>query len=489
MDDLYQDERVLTSSPLHSADGEYVGDYDDAQDEPWGPEAAAARTQKESTAWGAATSTFASRWRGGSAPPPPPKNSKAGWGAPQVAASHKAAQRRSGESNDWGGGPGGGGQSKGEWATQPHDPQAAAGVWGASAASGGALGDDHRSGGAWDGEDEEWGEEEDEGWDAEEHEWSGAHAQYQQQPYRATAQSGWMGWGEEARQLNNKVTYSTAQAPTHGAAGRNRRDLPSQQGSQILDSLLNHHGQAPTPHANAALSTGELQGRNPQHASAAQQRQHKELQLQRLREQQARLFAEVERNNNNKKQKKEQDPWGGDDGGAGEADNSWGDRWRDTAAEEGGGWGNSSGGGGAWTDSDNRRVHFPPSVDANIVVNAFRPSQVSRGKSVGGDQQPEYEMPSKTLSYARQGTDTSLNFRPVRNAMQDYADVKFIESKGAALAPVQRAFFSKSRPARQRFHWMFPPDKDERVASLLGWIQAVSYGLGTYGVCENDDTK
>ncbi|KZP12084.1 hypothetical protein FIBSPDRAFT_755480 [Athelia psychrophila] len=91
-------------------------------------------------------------------------------------------------------------------------------------------------------------------------------------------------------------------------------------------------------------------------------------------------------------------------------------------------------------------------------------------------------MPSKALSYARQGTDTSIHTRPVRNQMQDYADVKFVESHGAALGQVERAFYATARPAKNRFHWMFPPDKDERVASLLAWIQAVSYGLASFGL-------
>ncbi|KAH7916157.1 hypothetical protein BJ138DRAFT_996395 [Hygrophoropsis aurantiaca] len=91
-------------------------------------------------------------------------------------------------------------------------------------------------------------------------------------------------------------------------------------------------------------------------------------------------------------------------------------------------------------------------------------------------------MPSKTLAYAYQGTTTSLDSAPVRNVMQDYADVRFIESKGAALKQVERAFYSKSRMAKQRFHWMFPSDKDERVASLLAWVQSVSYGLASFGL-------
>lgn len=69
---------------------------------------------------------------------------------------------------------------------------------------------------------------------------------------------------------------------------------------------------------------------------------------------------------------------------------------------------------------------------------------------------------------------------PARNNTQDFAG--FIESKGAALDPVASAFFGHSRRAKDRFHWMFPPDKDERVASLLAWIQSVSYGLGSFGL-------
>jgi len=71
--------------------------------------------------------------------------------------------------------------------------------------------------------------------------------------------------------------------------------------------------------------------------------------------------------------------------------------------------------------------------------------------------------------------------RPAHNDTKDFAD--FIESKGAAISLVAGAFFGQnSRKAKDRFHWMFPPDKDERVASLLAWIQSVSYGLGSFGL-------
>ncbi|KAG1755968.1 hypothetical protein EDB19DRAFT_1624889 [Suillus lakei] len=74
-----------------------------------------------------------------------------------------------------------------------------------------------------------------------------------------------------------------------------------------------------------------------------------------------------------------------------------------------------------------------------------------------------------------------MESRPARNHTQDFAD--FIESNGAAISPVAKAFFGrKERMAKDRFYWMFPPDKDRRVASLLAWIQSVSNGLGSFGL-------
>ncbi|KAG1820451.1 uncharacterized protein BJ212DRAFT_1266733 [Suillus subaureus] len=134
-------------------------------------------------------------------------------------------------------------------------------------------------------------------------------------------------------------------------------------------------------------------------------------------------------------------------------------------------------------DEWDRRVHFSPphaapsvapsTVVENFTVNAFPPNKL--GLSTHGST------PSKTLTYAYHGTAASMEDRPARNNTKDSAD--FIESKGAAINLVASAFFGRnSRKAKERFHWMFPPDKDERVASLLAWIQSVSYGLGSFGL-------
>ena len=136
-----------------------------------------------------------------------------------------------------------------------------------------------------------------------------------------------------------------------------------------------------------------------------------------------------------------------------------------------------------------RRVHFPPSHTApstvpsmiveNFTVNSFPPNKL--GLSAYGMP----ARPSKTLAYAYHGTGGSLGHGPARNNVHDFAEMRFVESHGAALKQVAGAFFGgNSRMAKDRFHWMFSPDKDERVASLLKWIdiQSVSYGLGSFGV-------
>ncbi|KAJ7276114.1 hypothetical protein B0H12DRAFT_1005091 [Mycena haematopus] len=91
-------------------------------------------------------------------------------------------------------------------------------------------------------------------------------------------------------------------------------------------------------------------------------------------------------------------------------------------------------------------------------------------------------MPSRTLAHAYKGTTTSLFSGAPRNKVSEGANVQFIDSKGMALQPVQQALFGRTRKAKDRIHWMFPPNKDERVASLLAWIEVMSYNLGAYGL-------
>jgi hypothetical protein len=95
-------------------------------------------------------------------------------------------------------------------------------------------------------------------------------------------------------------------------------------------------------------------------------------------------------------------------------------------------------------------------------------------------------MTSRTMAHAYAGTPKSENpvFLPGPNPMSAYAsgDLHFIESKGQAIAPVVKAFFGRERLAKDRIHWMFPHDRDERVSSLLNWIESRRTDLAIFGL-------
>ena len=91
---------------------------------------------------------------------------------------------------------------------------------------------------------------------------------------------------------------------------------------------------------------------------------------------------------------------------------------------------------------------------------------------------PAYSMPSKTFTIANEGKPRFVG-RPGHDNIK--IDASFVESNGAALLPASAAFYSRDRLARNRIHWQFSPFKDERVSSLLEWVQEMAYGLATFG--------
>ncbi|EKM59051.1 uncharacterized protein PHACADRAFT_249227 [Phanerochaete carnosa HHB-10118-sp] len=86
---------------------------------------------------------------------------------------------------------------------------------------------------------------------------------------------------------------------------------------------------------------------------------------------------------------------------------------------------------------------------------------------------------SRTMNIAAGRMATVFELSPPR---QGLGENTFVESRGAAFELARRAFNSRRRLARERIHWGFNPDKDDRVSSLLRWIQAMSNGLATVGV-------
>jgi len=265
------------------------------------------------------------------------------------------------------------------------------------------------------------------------------------------AQVGWTSWGEEARRFS-KVTP----APSGSVGTRNF--LSPQQHTQILNSLLDQPNQSHSaPHgSNQAQWKGgnvHQQRQKKQNQQQNQQQQQQQLQQKQLQQQQG-----GKKGKKNKQQQQNQALQDDQNQRRRPQYSGWGDSWGDPVEED------------EYEEmEDPRRVHFSPKE-----ANPF-------GTQLGAT----YNMPSKTLAHAYQGTTTSINNGILpRNEMNEYTNVRFIESQGEALAPVLQAFFGNARLAKDRIHWMFSPDKDQRVASLLAWIQVMSYNLGAFGVSD-----
>jgi hypothetical protein len=126
-----------------------------------------------------------------------------------------------------------------------------------------------------------------------------------------------------------------------------------------------------------------------------------------------------------------------------------------------------------WNDVTGRR-NF-----RRTVSNAFVPAPAGNSP---------YPMASRTMAYAN-GTleeDPLEAFSPglsrKHNTMHDFADIELLESYGEALNSVGNALFGRDRKARDRIHWQFPFNKDERVRHALEWLHDYAHGVGAFGV-------
>ena len=112
------------------------------------------------------------------------------------------------------------------------------------------------------------------------------------------------------------------------------------------------------------------------------------------------------------------------------------------------------------------------------VSNAFVPAPTGESP---------YPMPSRTMAYANETAQDPLDayypgYSRKRNTMHDYANIELLESYGEAFKNVENAFFGRDRKARERIHWQFPHDKDERVRHALEWLHDNAHGVGAFGV-------
>lgn len=357
------------------------------------------------------------------------------------------------------------------------------------------------------GEDDGSGDPEDDGWGANDG-WDDANSGWDQQSHSATWNravaahsahsgatshahaSGWQSWGEEARKLP-KVTFDPALPPSPSSL-RGKPVLSQLQRSQILNALLNNPQQTQQPYPmppNAGASFPPAAANNWQQYQPSQHgNRHQDRQPEPHRSHQQHHGHESKKNKQNKLQRQDR---------RAQSQSKSGGRRQEEVHDV---WGLGDG----WSDLDDeeeeqdmaqdpwgRRVHFShsalqtsmlpssaPSVPPSTVVENFTVNALPQNK-LGLSTIPM----SKTLSYAYSGTTPSTESEPGRAAMQRITtDFQFVESRGEAMKDVQRAFYGKQRKSADRFHWLFSPDKDERVSSLLNWINSMSFGIASFGV-------
>ncbi|KAF5321305.1 hypothetical protein D9619_000998 [Psilocybe cf. subviscida] len=332
---------------------------------------------------------------------------------------------------------GGRGQSKekvndaaGQWGQGGDWSQAGgAGDWGQEGGGGGA---------AWGGgKADEWGAKGDgwaakgDGWAAKGDGWAAKGESWgaKGDEWGASKADNWGGGGggewNSPMHAGASTDWSQHKPPSHAGrdAAGTRNVVSPQARSQILNSLLN----------NSALNQGQ-----PKNNSSMTTKQH-QMNQQQAAMLQAQLAAVAAAAGGNPKVHQKTKMQQSVKANVWEADDGWGEV--DSDDEEYG----------------NRRVHFSPKESE---VWGASPRSI----------------PSKSLAAAaaRQGIATTpLNLS---------SNVKFVESSGAAFSFVSEAFFGNTRLARERIHWLFPVDKDPRVAAMHQWVKKMSYNLGTFGL-------
>ncbi|KAG8218443.1 hypothetical protein J3R82DRAFT_4069 [Butyriboletus roseoflavus] len=261
--------------------------------------------------------------------------------------------------------------------------------------------------------------------------------------------TGWQSWGEEARRLpKNQQPYP----------------MPANAGASFLPVVANNWQQ----HQSSQHGNRHQQQQHGRHQSYEHHR-HDINKNKKSKPQDQSASPQQQSKSDRRRQEEVHDVWG------------LGDGWSDLQDEEEqqdmtqDGWG--------------RRVHFSPGASRASMLPSSAPSAPStvvENFTVNALPQNKLGLStipmSKTLSYAYSGSTPSTESEPGRAAMQRITDIQFVESRGEGLKSVQRAFYGKERKAADRFHWLFSPEKDERVSSLLNWINSMSFGIASFGL-------
>jgi hypothetical protein len=320
--------------------------------------------------------------------------------------------------------------------------------------------------------------------------------------------NGWQNWGAEAaanghqffppsqRGAGPGTSYgqqhrvAMAGNDPYGPVGGDLADTAPHAQRQILESILSSRGGAPRqPQKRSA--------RSPARKQSKKGKKERKVQMQSptngwggQQGNQAWDQSNQAWDQGNQGWEQQNQGWE-QDNQAWDQDNSGWDReatgWDQQGAEQGGKEASAWGTGGAegvdldgdgYTDSDGWNDVTGRKSYRQNVENGFVPRPT-------GDS--PYPMSSRTMAYARGSVQNTPDvFSPGlshrRNTIHDYENMEFLESYGDAFKLVENAFFGRDRKARDRIHWQFPHDKDERVRRVLEWLLDNAHGVGAVGV-------
>ena len=306
-----------------------------------------------------------------------------------------------------------------------------------------------------------------------------------------TAPTGWQTWGAEAI-ANSSKQYGPPPAQYqagYGQQGRvtfashdsyvpfvDRAEATPQAQRQMFDSIMNSRGGAPAPkQPQQRPARGPAQ--NPTHSAKQSKKSKKEKRAQ-------------EQNPPN--------PWDGQQQDAGWQGNQG---WEQDNTQ----WGEEKGYGWTQPEADwGEKQDPPPAWDQWAAGEAGRDDVEPEGHTDGegwndgrGNYQQHVSSPffqppaggspySRTMTYANATIQVPVHppsrYSSKRSANNDYINLESMESFEEALKPVESAFFGRERKARDRIHWQFPHDKDERVLNALEWLHGRARSVATFGV-------
>jgi hypothetical protein len=301
----------------------------------------------------------------------------------------------------------------------------------------------------------------------------------------AGAPTSWQNWGAEAAARGYQsppLASGTAYGQQHRVAFANnnsyiptgdRAEMTPHAQRMIFESILNSEGGAPQRHQQRS---GRSSAQNSVHTSKKKSKRERRAQEQNP-----------------------QDDWGGQQENPGWGQDNSGWRGEDPRWEqqlEATGWTEKQPEGPAWDqwatgdqgrgDLDGEGYADDEGWDDVAGRRNFRQTVSSAFVPAPTGDSP-YPMPSRTMAYANGNAQDTLDaispgLSHKRNTIGDYANLEFLESFGEALRPVDNAFFGRQRKARDRIHWQFPHDKDERVLQALEWLYDNAHGIGAFGV-------